>query len=222
MLAPNGRFDVDLVLWDLDGTLADTLQDITEALNRVAASLGLPPSTPEEVRPAIGGGIRNLIATALGIADQGDPRVARAVEDFRADYSANLLVHTRLYPGVRAVLERLRGKRQAVISNKLQAMTRAIVEGLGIAEFFVEVIGQGGDYPIKPDPASTLAMVRRHGTTPARTLFVGDSEPDSATAQAAGVRLVLVTYGLRTPAEVRALWADRHIDDIRELLDLVR
>jgi phosphoglycolate phosphatase len=220
-LTRNGRFHVDLLIWDLDGTLADTVQDITDSLNRIVASFGLNPHTTDEVRPFIGGGIRNLIASAMGIADQEDERVTQAVADFREDYGRNLLRCTRLYPGVREVLESLRSKRHVVISNKMQTMTRAIIEGLGVGPLFREVIGQGGDYPIKPDPASTLAMIAVHGSAPERALFVGDSETDFQTARNAGCHVVLVTYGLRPADQVRALGADACIDEIRPLPALI-
>ncbi len=221
-VAENGRFPVDLIIWDLDGTLADTVEDITDSLNRAMAPLGMTPRAPEEVRTFIGGGIGNLIAMAMGWEGRDDARVPPAIKAFRRDYRENLVTKTHLYPGVREMLEHFGAKRQVVISNKVQAMTRATVEGLGIAQHFAEVIGEGGDYPIKPDPASTLAMIKAHGTTPERTAFIGDSAPDFKTARRAGCVSVLVTYGMRPREEILALAADAHLDTITALADVLR
>lgn len=221
-MGSNGKHAVDLIIWDLDGTLADTVEDIADSANRTLAAMGLGPRTVDEVKLAIGGGIRNLLATVMGV-DESEDRVEEAVTAFRTDYTANLVTKTRLFPGAREVLDALtaQGKKQAVISNKLQTMTREIVEALGVSHHFVDVIGQGGDHPIKPDPTSTLAVIGSAGTTPERTAFIGDSSTDFDTARNAGCISVLVTYGMRPPDEVRALTADAHIDDLKELLSVL-
>jgi phosphoglycolate phosphatase len=217
----NGGIPADLIIWDLDGTLADTIEDITDALNRTFTALGLPTRTPDEVMPSIGRGIFNLIAREMGGGPE-DPSVAKAVADFRDDYSANLLVKTRLYPGVLDVLDHFASRQQAIISNKIQTMTDSIIEGLGIRDRFIEVIGADNGYPFKPDPASTLAVIRAAGVEPGRTVFIGDSECDFHAARNAGCHVVLVTYGLRPPEEVRSFDADAHIDSASALIDIIR
>lgn len=213
----NGRLAADLLIWDLDGTLVNTLADIADSLNRVLAPLGHAPHSLDEVAIFIGSGIRQLIERAL----PDDPRIDDLVAAFREDYSRNLTAKSRLYPGVEEMLCHFASKPQVVISNKLQTMTRVIAQDLGIATHFREIIGQGGDYPIKPDPASTLAMIAAHGTTPERTVFIGDSDVDFQTARSAGTRSVLVTYGLRPRSEVLGLPADVHLDDIRGLAGVI-
>ncbi|MBN1476260.1 HAD-IA family hydrolase [Candidatus Sumerlaeota bacterium] len=217
----NGGIPSDLIIWDLDGTLADTLEDITDALNRTLTARGLPQRTPAEVMPSIGRGIFNLIAREMGGAPD-DPDVVRAVAEFREDYSANLLVKTQLYPGILEVLDHFASRKQAVISNKIQSMTDSIIEGLGIRDRFIEVIGAENDYPFKPDPASTLAVIQAAGVEPGRTVFIGDSDCDFHAARNAGCHVVLVTWGLRPPEEVRSFEADAHIDSARELIDILR
>jgi phosphoglycolate phosphatase len=221
MTPGNGPRPVDLIIWDLDGTLAETAEDIADSLNRTLAKRGLAPHSLQEVREFIGGGIQNLIARAMEIDDPTDPRVTDEVMAFRGDYGANLVVKTALCPGAREAIEHFRGKAQVVISNKLQDMTREIVSRLIPYGVMREVIGQGGDYPLKPDPASTNAMIAAHGTTAERTVFLGDSETDHDTARNAGCLSGLVTFGMRPREEMLALDADFHMDDLRELKNFI-
>ena len=218
---PDGPLGVDLIIWDLDGTLADTAEDITDSLNRTLASQGIAPRSLEEVKIFIGGGIHNLVAKAMGSVDPDTDVVTEIIGAFREDYTRNLLTKTRLYPGVREVVEHFRDKSQVVISNKLKEMTQAIVSGLGLGAHLAEVIGQGGDYPIKPDPAAARAMIAAHGRSPKRTVFVGDSLTDLKTARNADCLAVLVTYGMRPREEILSLDADAHVDEIKELMNLI-
>lgn len=200
----------DLLVFDLDGTLADTAGDIAEAMRRVLARLGRPAVARERVLSAIGRGVRRL---AEGVAS---PPHEPVVEEFMKEYSAHLLEATRLYPGVAETLEALASARKIVLSNKPAEMSRRVVEGLGIARRFEAVYG-GDSFPeCKPDPA----CLRRAAGGARRILMVGDSAIDVQAAQNAGVEMCAVTYGYAREGDLAA--ADFRIDRFGRLLDIVR
>ena len=209
-----------LIVFDLDGTLVDSTEDIAAAFN--VATNRLAPGTPrldlDVVRALIGQGARNLVARGLERAGlPHDP--ASVLPVFLEAYSACLLDKTRLYPGTAETLDTLAGRTLAVLTNKPGDLSRAILAGLGVADRFVRVIG-GGDGPAsKPDPAGLLLLMKEFAATPAETLLVGDSPVDVATARSAGVEVVGVLYGL-DPASLRAARPDFTIESPKQLLEV--
>ncbi len=190
------------VIFDLDGTLVDTLADLTIAVNHVRGVLGTGPLASDEVRAHVGEGARLLITRALG-SEHAD-RVEEGLGEFFAFYGAHLLDHTGPYPGIPALLSalRARGSRCSVLTNKPEAMSRRILEGLGLLTFLDMVVG-GDSLPTrKPDPAGVAHIAQRTNVPLARTLLVGDSEIDARTAAAAGVAFCGVTWGF-APDDVR-------------------
>ncbi len=180
-----------LAIFDLDGTLVDSRRDLCQAVNHALRTVGLPERSLEEVSTFVGEGARTLVARA--VAPQAhllEPALA-VWYDF---YGRHLLDHTTLFPGIAAVLGAARCA-LAVHTNKPGAMARRILEGLGVLERFVAVLG-GDEAPRKPDPAGTLQLITRAGSRPEETIFVGDSRIDCETAAAAGTRFVAVTWGL--------------------------
>jgi phosphoglycolate phosphatase len=208
------------VVFDLDGTLIDSRADLAAAVNHVRTALGLSPIVPETVYGYVGDGARVLVERALGPAHAD--RVPVAIELFMGYYAAHLLDATRPYPGVAEMLGRLAARDIAlsVLTNKPLAMSRAILEGLGLLPRFVEVLG-GDSLPTrKPDPAG-LELLRRLTATPReRLLLVGDSPIDLQTAAAGGVAFCGVAWGLQ-PEALRAAGPERLIAHPLELLVLV-
>lgn len=201
--------DYDLLVFDLDGTLIDSAPDISASLRRVLARMGREPISHERVVAAIGSGVRKLIERTT------TPPLEPVMEAFLAEYSSHLLDETRLFPGVAETLERLPG-RKIVLSNKPEAMSRHVVDGLGIARHFEAVYG-GDSFPArKPDSACFRAAVGESK----RAIMIGDSGVDMQTARNAGVRAVAVTYGYFKPGELDG--ADHRIDRFDQLLDLLR
>ncbi|MBN1442053.1 MAG: HAD-IA family hydrolase [Planctomycetes bacterium] len=206
----------DLIVFDLDGTLADSLRDLTESINAALARLGLGPLHVEQVRLHVGDGVRRLVERSLG--DSGDAALQeKAQELFLAHYRRHCTEHTRLYPGVRGALESLPRVKKAVLTNKPEAMTREILAALGIEAHFRHLVGGDGPFPRKPDAAGLRHLMREAGVPPERTLMVGDGAVDVLTARAAGVRSAGVTYGFR-PDQFREHPPD-HV--LSSLLDLV-
>ncbi len=209
-----------LVVFDLDGTLVDSTEDISTAFNAATSRVapGTPPLELGVVRALIGLGAKNLVARGLEVAGlPHDP--ATVLPIFLAAYSTCLLDKTRLYSGTAETLEALAGRTLAVLTNKPGELSRAILAGLGVAHRFARVVG-GGDGPAsKPDPAGLALLMSDFAATPAETLMVGDSPVDVATARAAGVEIAGVLYGL-DPASLRAAQPDFAIEFPKQLLEV--
>lgn len=209
------------VVFDLDGTLADTARDIREALVRALAAEKLPPVDLASVRLMIGGGPRLLVKRALhrlGV-DTESALVERLTAAFRREYKNQNNKLSKLFNGVESTLHQLHaaGIRVGLCSNKPDDLCRMLARNFSIDRYFDEVLGSGDALPKKPDPAPLLKIIERLGVSPDDTLYVGDSATDVETARAAGVPVMLVSYGytLRAPGQ---LGADAVIDSISELV----
>lgn len=201
-----------LAVFDLDGTLVDSLGDLHASVNHALAAVGLPPRGLDEVRGFVGEGARMLLTRAVGPrGDLLDPALAA----WRAHYDVHCLDRTRPYPGIEALLAGA-GRMLAVHTNKPGAMARKILAGLGLLPRFLAVVG-GDEAPRKPDPAGLLGIMARAGAAPAETVFVGDSRHDLATARAAGVPCVLVTWGLSSRDDLARAGAETLVDRAAEL-----
>ncbi|OGR30988.1 MAG: hypothetical protein A2139_08400 [Desulfobacca sp. RBG_16_60_12] len=187
------KIAVDLIVFDLDGTLADTLPDLTVAANFALRRLGLPEHSPEAVRGMIGGGERKLMERLLGPAHQD--RVEECLKLYLDHYTRHNGELTRLYPGVPETLALVSGKRLAVLSNKLQRLTRQALEAVDLARFFTAIRGGGEGLPLKPAPDPLLALAAHLGVGPSRCLMVGDKIADIQTGREAGAFTAAVTYG---------------------------
>lgn len=186
-----------LAILDLDGTLVDSVEDLAASVNHALAVVGLPGRTVEEIRGFVGEGARLLLERSISPhAELLEPALAA----WRAHYEAHCLDRTRAYPGIPALLAGA-GRTLAVHTNKPGALARKILDGLGLGARFAVVLG-GDEAPRKPDPAGVRLIQQRVGAAPEETVFVGDSLVDLATARAAGVAHVAVTWGLVPGAEL--------------------
>jgi len=197
---------IQLVIFDLDGTLIDSRRDLANAVNATRAHMGLGPLDDQRVYSYVGHGAPELIRRSLGNA-AGDAEISSGLKFFMGYYRAHVLDCTTLFPGVEESLERLdrAGKRMAVLTNKPEDMSRAIVEGLGTAGYFFRVYGGDSFETRKPDPLGVATLMKEAGSTRATTVMVGDSSVDVVTARNAGIACCAVTYGfqpetLATPA----------------------
>jgi phosphoglycolate phosphatase len=207
----------DLFVFDLDGTLADTREDLAASLNHALDFLGRPPLDLETVTSYVGNGARTLIERALG-SDANPERIEAGLDSFVQDYREGCLRKTTLYPGTAATLEGLRSKHLAVLTNKPLYHSRKILAALGLEHYFLSIVG-GDTLPSKkPDPAGLHTILQASGVAPERTLLIGDSAVDIETARAAGVTSAFVTYGFSPDAE-REARPDHVLSSLRELLD---
>ena len=207
-----------LIVYDLDGTLVDTLADIAQAASHMLSRLQAPALTPSEIRRFIGDGVHELVARCLR-TDEPD-RINEGVRIYRTYYQSHLLDESRLYPGAEAILAHFAGRIQAVITNKPGCYSRKILEGLGVAHHFVEIIGGDMGYPRKPDPSSLKNLMSRHGVVADETLLIGDSAGDVDTAQRAGVDTVAITRGFSDEEDIRPACPTAIVSSFRELLTL--
>ena len=207
-----------LLVFDLDGTLVDSVPDLTNTLNKVLRERGYAPLARSEVAPMVGDGVPALVARGFRARGGDDAEAAEALPRYIQIYEANATVLTRPYPGVRETLAALRrrGYRTAVCTNKLQQATLAVLEGLDLAGLFDGVAG-GDHYPVKkPDPGHLLSLIAELGGSAGRAAMIGDSENDAAVAHAASVPLVLMRYGYARVAP-ETLGADALLDHFAEL-----
>src|ERR1041385_1358739 len=189
---------MDLLIFDLDGTLIDSKLDLAHAVNATRAHMGLAALDHERVYSYVGNGAPVLIRRALG-EQATEPQVQEALEFFLEYYRDHYLDYTTLYPGVRESLDRLRdaGKRMAVLTNKPVRISKAILDGLGVGPHFFQVYGGNSFDFKKPHPIGVETLMREAGVLPARTLMVGDSSVDVQTAINARIQSCGVTYGFQ-------------------------
>jgi phosphoglycolate phosphatase len=210
------------VIFDLDGTLVDSLPDLHRALNRLLAEEGQPPLPAAAVAAMVGEGATRLVQRAFAAVDipLSDAGAAFYTDRFRALYLDEPCAGTTLMPHARPVLDRLaaRGIKLGLCTNKPLAHTRVILEQLRMASYFGTVIGGDSLAVRKPDPAPLLAALAALGARATAGIFVGDSVTDRDTARAAGAKAVLVEGGY-TDVPVRALEADAHCTTLAELED---
>ena len=204
------------VLFDLDGTLVDSLDDIAAALVRAMADHDLPAPARAQVRAWIGGGARTLVERAVASRALVDVVLAR----FAVHYADAPAVHTRVYDGLAPVLDRMAGKvALAVVTNKPHELAVRIADKLLAPWPFAVISGHRPGVPLKPDPAPALEVAARLAVPPAACAFVGDAATDVETADAAGMMSVAVTWGYRPRAELLA--AKLVVDAPAELAQLI-
>jgi phosphoglycolate phosphatase len=210
---------MDLLIFDLDGTLVDSKLDLAQAVNATRSHMGMSPLDNERVSSYVGNGAPVLIRRAMG-AQATEGEVQEALEFFLEYYHEHYLDFTTLYPGVREALDRLRdgGKRMAVLTNKPVRISRAILDGLGVGDHFFQVYG-GNSFDLKkPDPVGVHALMLETGIPADRTLMIGDSGVDIQTARNAGIASCGVTYGFQ-PETLADPAPDRLVDRMEELAD---
>ena len=219
-------FDVDAVLFDLDGTLLDTIPDLYEAARRMLAELGEPTRSLDEVTRFVGKGIPNLVQRCLtdGRSQRDAASLDAAVAVFRRHYSVVNGHSTRIYEGVAETLAEFaeHGVRMACITNKAGDFTLPLLEHMGLARYF-DCVVSGDTLPVKkPDPAPVLHACEALGVSTTRALMVGDSANDALAAQAAGVPVLLMTYGYSEGRAVDTIECDGLVSAFPELLRHVR
>ncbi len=208
---------IKLIIFDLDGTLIDSLEDITVALNHAVAPLNIPPKSVAEMRDLVGSGISFVIERVLGdaLSDEKEAVLDRFIEH----YSTHLVVHTVLYPGVSDTLTKLDGYKMAVVTNKRKALSERALTELGVAHHFTDILGSDSVGAKKPSPLPILHLLEKYSIPPEKAVIVGDSEIDVQAGKAAGIKTVALTSGYRNPGMLQE--AHFILDNIRELPEIV-
>jgi phosphoglycolate phosphatase len=210
--------NIDLILFDLDGTLIDSLDDLTNATNHMLLSLGRTAATREQVRGYVGQGARRLVERAM--PDAATEEIERGLSLFLVYNEEHIADRTRLYPGVVETLTALRdaGMTLVIVSNKNVALCRKVLTALGADKFFACVIGADSLPERKPSPEPLLKVLRAFDVPPTRAVMVGDSINDIAAGKAAGMITIGCTFGYGDMEEIGD--ADYLIDSLPELLEL--
>lgn len=208
-------------VFDLDGTILDTLDDLTNAVNHAITKAGRATHPSEAVRKMIGNGVRMLIARAMG-DDATEAQIDSALADFRAYYAAHMDDCTREYPGITPMLKQLResGVRLCVCSNKYDAAVQQLI-GAHFPGLFDAITGEGADVPRKPDPAGVYKVLRAVNADPAHTCYIGDSSVDLRTARNATLPCICVTWGFADRDALTALQPDALVDSMQQLTDAI-
>jgi len=207
------------VLFDLDGTLLDTLEDLADAVNRALAAHDFPPHPVADFRYFVGDGSTKLIERSLPKGRRDAATIRECLAQFKREYALNWNVKTRPYPGVAEMLDGLaeRKVRLAVLSNKMDAFTRQCVEALLPRWKFEVILGQREGIAVKPDPGGALEVARLMRLPPAQFLYLGDTSIDMKTARGAGMHPVGALWGFREREELETGGAESLIARPQEL-----
>lgn len=214
----------NLIIFDLDGTLLNTIADLAQSTNHALQTLGYPVHDVSAYRFMVGNGINKLFERALPDGEKTEENVQRVRREFIPYYDLHNADESRPYPGIPELLEALQaeGKQMAVASNKYQAATRKLITHYFPQISFAAVFGQREGVNVKPDPAIVDDILRITGTPREEVLYVGDSGVDMQTAINSGVTACGVTWGFRPRTELEAYHPAYIVDRAEEIAELVK
>ena len=215
----------NLIVFDLDGTLIDTAPDLTAAMNHVLTQLDRPTLAEEDVRHMVGHGARMLLRRGLSASgpEPSDAEIEALVPAFLDFYGVHVADRSVPFPGMTEALDELQGEgaRFAICTNKPEALSVSLIEALGLTERFPVIVGADTLPVRKPDPRPLQHAVEQLGGALGQTIYVGDSETDLKTARAAGVPIILVSWGY-TPVPASGLGGDVLIERFSDLPEAIR
>lgn len=218
-----GAMKFQAAVFDLDGTLLDTLDDIADAMNAALGRMGFPGHETDAYKYLTGDGVRALADRSIPEQAKNETALAACIREFRLEYAARWGTNTRPFPGITGLLAELtrRGFKLSVLSNKLDEFTRRAVQDFLPGFDFTFVIGAKAELPPKPDPAGALSIARGLNIPVARIIYLGDTGVDMQTAVGAGMYPVGVLWGFRDEKELRENGAQALIHSPLELLGLI-
>ena len=217
--ARSESYTVDLMIFDLDGTLIESKWDIALSVNLTLGELGLPLRSQEEIFGYVGDGVKKLLRLAVGEGNQS--RFDEALRVFRGHYLAHCLDRTRYFPGIEPVLTHFAQKQKAVATNKAAEYTLRILEGLG-NHHFEHVVGGDNGFGLKPEPGMLLHVMETLGVPPDRTVLIGDSTNDIEGGHRAGIKVCAVGYGMGHRERMAACRPEWFIERPEELMEIFR
>ena len=209
-----------LIIYDLDGTLVDTREDIARAANHMLSQMALPELPAGEIAGYVGRGVFALISNCLKSTDP--KKVEKATRIYRDHYAKHMLDHSRVYPGAVETLDYFKDRHQMVLTNKPNPYSFDLLKALGVGDYFFDVVAGDEVYPKKPDPAAVFAMLKKFNLTPEQALFIGDSLVDIETARHAKIEVVVLTHGFSGLNELQSASPEGIAANFPELLDFIK
>ena len=206
-----------LILYDLDGTLVDTREDIVRAANHMVTSLGHKALSAKEVSDFVGVGLRHLIKGCLKTEDSD--LIDQGSKIYRDHYKAHMMDHSVLFPAALEMLEYFKDRKQAVVTNKPNPFAYDMLKALETTKYFFEVIPGNSQYRRKPSAEAVKVMMKQVGVGPKETLFVGDSAIDIETGKNAGAMTVALLHGFGSQDELQCASPDLLFPDLKAFLD---
>jgi phosphoglycolate phosphatase len=211
---------VDLMIFDFDGTLADTGTDLAASVNYTLAAMGLDRRTPEEIIGFVGDGVRKLIEKSLG--EEHAANVEKALGIFSSHYEKHLLDSTVLYPQIEDVLKHFDHKKKVVLTNKRYYLALDLARGLRVEKYFIEIVGADSTPFLKPDPRVAEYLLSKYGIHKEKTVIIGDGINDIAVAKNAGIISCAYLNGLGNKETLLKMKADFYCERLIEINDLFR
>ncbi len=211
---------IDTVFFDIDGTLVDASRDIANAMNHALRVLGFPELSRETILSHVGAGVKDLIRKSIGTDDEA--LVDKGTKLYTDHYIAHAADETTLYPHAVDILEYLKSKRKFILTNRYASFADVALRGLGVRDYFEEIIGGDDENCLKPSACVVDRAVKRFGIDKSKSLIVGDMDVDVMTGKNAGVAVCWVTYGLGKVEDVSPLKPEYIIDDLIELKEIIR
>ena len=209
---------IDLFIFDLDGTLIDSKEDIAASVNHTLTAVGLAAVPNEVIYQYVGHGVTPLIQKSIETV--GADKFLEAFQTFMSHYDEHCVDKTVLFPGMQKVLDHFAGKRKVVVTNKPQGFSEKILKGLGIDSLFEEVLGGDTHFPKKPDPKVIHYLLEKFQADPSKTVIIGDSLVDIETGKNAGILTCGALYGFRPREEMEGAGCDFLITQPDELSHL--
>jgi len=210
----------ELIIFDLDGTLVNSIPDLTDALNHSAKDIETLNFSETEVGAMVGGGVANLIEKAFNL-NKTESAYKTFYDSFIEYYNENHSNRSYLYPDVLEILEHYNKFKLAVLSNKLERYTIAMCENFGMDKYLSLIMGANRDHEIKPSAEPILYMMKKLNIKPEDAVMIGDSEADVKCAKNAGITSIALTYGYRTRAQLDRVSPDYIIDDLSSLRSII-
>jgi len=212
--------NIDLIIFDLDGTLVNSIPDLTISLNHVAKKINKPQFSEGEISSIVGGGITRLIEKSFNIPSN-DLEFKNILNLFMKHHEQNCTNMSYLYKNTIEILEYFKSKKLAILSNKIDYLTKQVVSYYNIDSYFDIVLGATDELSKKPSPEPVLHILNTLNILPNNAIMVGDSEPDIICSKNAGIRSVALTSGYRSKAQLEPLKPDFLIDNIYDLKDII-
>lgn len=214
----HGKLPIDMLIFDFDGTLADSLPLAIEAMREMLKKLGYPIKSKEEISQYIGYGERPFVSGSIGREDED--LIMKARQAYFEIY-AEKLKGISLYPHIKETLIFFKSKIKVIISNKRQKFIKMILDRHQAADQFAEILGEENSFCLKPDPCMILELIKKYKIAPGKTLLVGDMTIDIQTGKNAGVHTCAVTYGFDSREKLAGAKPDIMIDDILQLKERI-